>query len=236
MEDGVRKSDSEEQKVDSVASEFHLSSVSPAIRRTPLIVGLAAWILLTEIGVEAWYRSHEARLPRATTWTVVWPADNSTFKELPISERTKQLLRYNEGRNASWQEGALTWQAFFFRWNPGRIATHLVLGRTPESCMVAAGHKLDLFEVGGLRLPFSVNRVADSARPFFVFYCLWDDRAGTQGFEVMGLSYGNRLAPVLAGQRNPGQRSIEIAVIGPETAAAAETAVRAELGKMIRSN
>jgi hypothetical protein len=62
---------------------------------------------------------------------------------------------------------------------------------------------------------------------------LWDDRASAQGFKTMGLTYGNRLAPVLAGLRNPGQRSLEIAVAGPDNTAEAETALRAELGKII---
>jgi hypothetical protein len=49
----------------------------------------------------------------------------------------------------------------------------------------------------------------------------------------MSLTYGNRLAPVLAGLRNPGQRSLEIAVAGPDTAAEAGAALRAELEKLV---
>jgi hypothetical protein len=75
--------------------------------------------------------------------------------------------------------------------------------------------------------------VTDPAHSFYVFYCLWDDRSSAQGFTTLGLNYGNRLAPVLVGLRNPGQRSIEIAVTGVDDIAAAETAVRAELEKLI---
>jgi hypothetical protein len=39
---------------------------------------------------------------------------------------------------------------------------------------------------------------------------------------------------VLAGRRNPGERSLEIVLGGVDNAAAAETAVRAELGKILR--
>ena len=105
--------------------------------------------------------------------------------------------------------------------------------------MTAAGYELDSiapqewFEVGGLRMPFSVNQVTDTPWPVYVFYCLWDDRASAQGFATMGLTYGNRLAPVLAGLRNPGQRSLEIALDGPDNAAEAEAAVRAELQKLV---
>ena len=200
---------------------------------------LCAWILLTEFSVEAWYRSHEARVPAAAQWTVVWPAGNPAFKELPIAGVTRQILRYDEGRSASWQEGNITWEAVFLRWKPGRTAIHLAQNHTPEVCMTAAGFTLNAispqewFEVNGMRMPFLAYEVVNAPRPYFVFYCLWDDRATAQGFATMSLTYGNRLAPVLAGLRNPGQRSLEIAVVGPDTAAAAEAALRAELEKLV---
>lgn len=107
--------------------------------------------------------------------------------------------------------------------------------------MTAAGYTLnpispqEWFDITGLRMPFLAYQVTDAPRPFFVFYCLWDDRAGSQGFETMILTFGSRLAPVMAGLRNPGQRSLEIAVSGPDNAAEAEAAVRAELEKLIVS-
>ena len=61
----------------------------------------------------------------------------------------------------------------------------------------------------------------------------WDDRTSEQGRGIMSLIYGNRLAPVLAGLRNPGQRSLEIAVTGVADAGAAENALRAELEKIL---
>jgi exosortase len=200
---------------------------------------LCVWILLAEFSIEAWYRWHEARVPVAAQWTVAWPVNSPAFKELPLGEQTLQILRYNEGRSASWQEGDFNWQAVFLRWKPGRTAIHLAQNHTPEVCMTAAGHTLsaispqEWFEVNGLRMPFLAYQVTDAPQAYYVFYCLWDDRAGAQGFGTMTLTYGNRLAPVLAGLRNPGQRSLEIAVSGPATAAEAEAAVRGELEKLI---
>jgi hypothetical protein len=49
----------------------------------------------------------------------------------------------------------------------------------------------------------------------------------------MSLTFGNRLAPVLAGLRNPGQRSLEIAVSGMTDAADAEDALRGQLQKLV---
>ena len=202
---------------------------------------LAVWIVLTEFSVEAWYRWHEARLPATAQWTVAWPVNNPAFKELPLSANTLEILRYDEGRSAAWQEDNLTWQAVFLRWKPGRTAIHLAQNHTPEVCMTAAGHTLEAIspqewiDVHGLRMPFLAYRVMDAPQPLFVFYCLWDDRASAQGFETMDLTYGNRLAPVLKGLRNPGQRSLEIAVTGPDNAAEAEANLHVELEKLIVS-
>ncbi len=250
-DDGLRAADGnaecQKQKTES-KNEFQISDLSraknfsiSAFQLSAFSVALTVWILLTEFSVEAWYRWHEARVPRAVPWAVAWPTNNPTFKELPLAATTRQILRYDEGRRAGWADGNLSWQAAYLRWNPGRTAVHLAQNHTPNICMTAAGYKLDSiapqewFEVDGLRMPFSVNQVTDTSWPVYVFYCLWDDHASAQGFETMALTYGNRLAPVLAGLRNPGQRSLEIALDGPDNAdeAEAEAAVRAELQKLV---
>lgn len=238
----MKKREAEDGKPESRGrkTENSLSILNPqssTVRK--LAVALTLWIVLTEVSVEGWYRWHEARVPRAAQWTIGWPTNNPTFKETPLAARTRQILRYDEGRSAGWSEGDLTWQAVFLRWKPGRTAIHLAENHTPNICMTAAGYKLDLIasqewiEVDGVRLPFSVNQVGNGTPPFYVFYCLWDDRASVQGFQTMGLSYGNRLTPVFAGLRNPGQRSLEIALSGPASAGEAEAALRAELGRLL---
>jgi hypothetical protein len=163
----------------------------------------------------------------------------SKLRGIAAAYRTQQILRYNEGRSAAWTENDVAWQAIFLRWNPGRMAVHLAQNHTPEVCMTAAGHTLttiserEWFDVRGLRLPFLICEVTDVPRPYFVFYCLWDDRASAQGQKTMSLTFGNRLAPVLAGLRNPGQRSLEIAVSGVADTADAENALREQLQKLV---
>ena len=49
----------------------------------------------------------------------------------------------------------------------------------------------------------------------------------------MSLNYRNRMAPVLAGLRNPGQRSLEIMVSGSPDEPAARQAVQQELEHLI---
>lgn len=211
----------------------------PTIR--PWLYALGAWLVLAEAGVEAWYRYHEARLPAPTVWTVEWPRSAPEFAVRPFAEKTRQFLRFDEGLSASWSDPAgARWQGIFLRWNPGRIAVHLAKSHTPEACLPAAGRQLvstsevKEFLVHGLRLPFRSYLVDEAGHHLHVFYCLWEDRAPDRHFAATGLSYGNRLAPMLAGRRQLGQRSIELAVWGIEDAADAETAVKAQLEKLLR--
>jgi exosortase/archaeosortase family protein len=213
----------------------------PKHRLVPLLLALIGWIAIVEIAVEGWYHWHERRLPPATPWTMSWPTNNPTFKTSVLADRARQILRYDEGRSVAWATEGIDWQAVFLRWNPGRTALHLAQNHTPEVCMTAVGHELTTvsertwFEAGGLRLPFIVYAVQNTPKPVFVFYCLWDDRTSAQGRGTLALTYGNRLAPVLAGLRNPGQRSLEIALTGNLDATQAETALQNQLKKTIES-
>jgi len=220
-------------------------TTSGPVVRSPVVTKLAfaliAWIVLVEIGVEAWYRRSESRLPASAAWSVNVPRDASAFRELPIAEKARQILRYDEGLNVSWQdEAGLRWQMIFLRWLPGRTAVHLARNHTPEICLTAAGGKLEAssdlkpFPTHGLELPFRTYTLRDQGRSVYVFYSLWDDRATVQQFETMSLTYANRLGPVLAGQRNRGQRSLELVLWGMADATEAEAALRQQLQKLIR--
>jgi hypothetical protein len=250
---------------------FPIPTPSPLRLSSPFFL-LAVWVLFAEVSIEIWYRVHETRQPRAMQWTVAWPVNHPSFKELPIPSRTRQLLRYDEGRGAAWLENGMGWQAVFLRWKPGRSALNLAGEHTPQGCMLATGRtvnvisKLEWVQISGppgrqiasimtdeptdpgssgvppsefagtncLRLPFAIYEVAEARQTYFIFYCLWDDRAGLQGFERMELTRFNRLAAVLAGVRNVGQRSLEIAITGPRNARVAEITLCAELGKLIQ--
>jgi len=213
----------------------------PKQRLRMLLWVLVVWFVVVEIAVEAWYHLHEIRLPVATRWTVAWPTNNPTFKNVALTDRTEQLLRFDESRSAAWEADGMEWQAVFLRWNPGRTALHLAQSHTPEVCMTAAGHalttiyELKWFEVDGLHLPFIVYAVQNTPKPFYIFYCLWDDRTSTQGRGTRSLNYGSRLGPVLAGLRNPGQRSLEIALTGNLNEFQAEAAFQTQLQKTIQS-
>jgi hypothetical protein len=197
--------------------------------------------VVVEVGTELWYRSHEWEVPKAATWHLELPRENPTFRDLPFSDKTKQFLRYDEGCNGTWQQGGeQRWQAIFLRWNPGRIAVHLAKSHIPEVCLTAAGRELvsqsalRAVPVQGMQLPFRSYVVKDKTGPLHVFYCLWEDRASAQTFRTTIMTYASRLAPVLAGRRNSGQRSLEVAIWGISDQQEAEAALARELEKLIK--
>ena len=206
------------------------------------VLGLAAWLLLVEAGVEGWYRFHEARLPAAVSWQVAWPTNNATFSERIIAPASRQILRFDDGQNTAWQEGNLNWQVIFLHWKPGRAAVRLAQNHTPEVCLAAVGHQitggreLQYLTVHGLKLPFRFYRLTDTPQPVFVAYCLWNDRAGSREFETSSLTASSRIAAVLAGQRNAGQRSLEIALTGVSDLNSAQSAMLRLLGKIISTD
>jgi hypothetical protein len=206
----------------------------------PLVFSI--WLGFVEVGTEMWYRVHEQHLAAPIGWQVELPREQPEFCELPLSPNLRQLLRFDQGLNAGWSDGTgLRWQAIFLRWDPGRIAVYLANNHTPEDCLTAAGRELVsqsglyFVSVHGLELPFRAYVARDERGPFHIFYCLWDDRAPAgRAFDAKWLSYWNRLRPVLAGRRNSGQRSLELALWGAADDESANSALREVLSGIIK--
>jgi exosortase len=204
-------------------------------------VALLAWLLLVEGGTELWYRAHEAHLAPPVTWSIALPKDNTSLREIPLPEKARRLLRYDEALNASWQEPPNTrYQAVFLRWNPGATAVHLARSHTPEVCLTATGRDLvskpenRIVVARGLKLHVQSYVFKEAAGPLHVYYCLWEDRAPFESFTTTSLSYKNRFEPVLAGRRHLGQRSLELALWGIPDDDAAQAAFERQLEKLIR--
>jgi exosortase len=124
------------------------------------------WFLAIEIGVEAWYRTHERGLIARERWTARWPESAKDFRDIHLDETTKRLLRFDEGRGATWrmqsggqrfatanpstggtedggrkaeergEEAALL---YFFRWRPGGNSALLANLHRPDVCLPASG-------------------------------------------------------------------------------------------------
>jgi exosortase len=196
--------------------------------------GAISWLAIMFAASELWYRAHERQLIERPRWEVQWSRENSTLVKVPTADTTRSILRFNSAASAAWQAPpGVRWWTFFARWNPGRSALQLVRSHSPDICLPAVGRTFtrELPSItavsGDIELPFRVYEFEQEGKPLFVFVCIQEDKfAPAAGAVTQGWSAGGRLLAVWNGQRNLGQRLLEIAVSGFDDSAAAETATR----------
>ncbi len=223
---------------------------SIGVQRTPihfnwaLLGALAIWLLLAEVTVQIWYRSHQTFT--STRWGVRWPESESNYKLVPIAPAAETLLRYNEGGGAAW-EGAdgRQWMMYFFRWLPGRTAARFVKVHRPDICLPASGRTMErdnglhMLAVNGVSLPVRSYRFDDRGVPLHVFYCYWDARSSYENVaaaESEDWSARGRLRAALQGRREIGAQMLEVVVWGYQDDAEASEALARELGQVIRTS
>jgi exosortase len=202
---------------------------------------LAAWVALLLLGNELWYRAHEMSPHESVRWWVAFPTNSPSFREVPISEFARKLLKYDQGATGSWTEADGTqWSAYCFRWRAGDPTARMsALGHRPEYCLTGSGHELKanlgikFVPVSGLELPFRTYLFESAERPLQVFFCLWQDGAEKQaGFSPS--KYADRLRATLEGRRGLGQQTLEIICSGYTGIADADQAVRERLPQLLR--
>jgi len=158
-----------------------------------------SWLIAVEIGVETWYRVHEHGLIARERWMARWPETAKDFHDIHIDETTKRILRFDEGRGATWRiqrsevgsqksEGEDAALLYFFRWRPGGNSALLANLHRPDVCLPASGWtQMGDYGVRSYRitdnfsLPFRhflFSQGATGARQRFAhaFFCLREDR------------------------------------------------------------
>jgi hypothetical protein len=208
-----------------------------------LVIGLAAWLLFTVLGTEVWYRAHEAEETRH--WSFEWPVAKEDFSDLVMPKPAADMLKFDEGRAASWMEGdGSRWTAFFLKWAAGSSRSRILArGHRPEVCLPAAGYQLRAdrgtitIEAKGLIIPFHAADFDYDGSQAHVFYCLWQD--SSKGVVRPRISDPwirfARLESVLLGERNLAQQTLEIVIFGYATSQEAEGALRRQMAKLIRT-
>lgn len=204
-----------------------------------------AWLLAIQIGVEAWYRSHERNLQPALKWTVAWPQSAPGFREILVADRVKGTLHFDREQAATWPVldpggGATPARCFlnFFRWEPGSSNILRARAHQPNVCLPNTGWR----QIGDapirtyaitekFMLPFRhfsfVQSVHGQPRMYArVFLCMSEDslRAKDNSAGAFNLtSYiarqwgaADRLKVVLQGLRNPGQQVLHLVFLSPE--------------------
>ena len=199
-EDGGRTSDFREHRAESPIYR----PPSSVLRPLSFILSLA-WLLAVEIGVEGWYRMHERGLVTRERWMARWPEHAKDFRDIHIDETTKRILRFDEGRGATWriqktEDGGRkaedrdrnsdndTALLYFFRWRPGGNSALLANLHRPDVCLPASGwvqmgdygirsyRITENFSLSFRHFVFSQNATAGRQRFAHAFFCLREDR------------------------------------------------------------
>ena len=211
--------------------------------RKSILIALAAWFVVVEVGTEVWYRMAEAHAPKVSAWNVRWPSEQKGFRDVAFSDVTRNILRYTDARSAVWTDAdGLRWAMVLLRWAPGRTSVQLARSHGPEVCLPSSGAVMtaDLglrpMQIKGVNLPTHAYTFRARDQVLYVFYCLWEQRPDTDGLQSTAedLTVAHRLNDVRKGVRNAGQQAIEVAVsdvAGPEQA---EAAVKRFLEKTIQ--
>jgi exosortase len=240
------------------ATVGHLRLASPQLLTLSLsrrfLAGLAIWLVAAELFTQTWYLAHESSSRQGDSWTLRWPTDRPSFRDLEIPENTRAQLRFGEGRSGAWTESdGSEWQMFLFRWPKpvshfDRVILHNALSHQPEICLPATGMTLqsDLgrknIAVNDLSLSFRRLVFDSRGRTVHIFYCIWEEgqtSAGTR--HKLDWAESNlwraaltRLDAAWAGQRYQGMRVLEIAAWGYANGLEAEAALASQLERLLQ--
>ena len=224
-------------------NEFQLSAFPISTFKTVrgLSIALLVWLVLVEAGVQTWYRVREAHLKPGPAWTLTFPQDNPTLKDIPMDEKTRYLLRFDDFKQAAWSESDGTqWEAFYFNWLPGRVAGYLAKRHTPEICLTATGLKqisgpnLTMMNVHGVELPIRSYEFQTPEGVIQVFHCRWEAGEQSDAYVAHESARYNLVRAVWAGRGNKGQKVLEVIITGMADPEQAKAALERELEKMIK--
>lgn len=220
-----------------------ISNLKFPMPATFAVAGLALWSLAWLAG-EAWFRWHESKAPQAPVmWTLAPPGPDDNAREVPLAERTLDVLLFPDtAYSEQWRDdNAWQWQAFYFHWPPGPTSVQSAfIVHDPRVCLGAAGFELEsklptwTAEANGFRIPFQRYLFRDRGRPVHVFHAVVEDD-GTPSAADNEFSFDKniRWQNLLAGRRNRGLRVLEFAVRGPLAPAEAESAAQQWLTRRI---
>ena len=208
------------------------------------LIAVLGWMSVVEVGTEGWYRLHESHQALRQAWTVVWPEQAPGFQKLTVDDVSRSLLRYDEGREARWHlpdSPAGTCTAFFFHWKPGRTSTTLAVMHQPTTCLPSSGlqqiadsgiHPVPA--PGGFTLPVHGYEFQLHGQPLYVYYVVWQDRAGYELPASASTQSSDRLAAVRLGERNLGQQTLELVVTGVTDIQAADALCGNVVNQIVR--
>jgi hypothetical protein len=197
---------------------------------TAAVVVLAATVLLP-LTTESWYRWRESLRAPVDTWMLA-PAPQDVPQE-PLGERVEDMLGYDEGFRRRWTDaGSRSLDLIYMRWLPGGKASGAG-PHAPDACQRAVGREIThkspvrLGKFGAIELPYQIYTIEDARRTFYLLFALDDGHRDPKVLSggLMGMDLANRrrqLNRVWEGNRDTGQSSLQIALVGETDPVVAE--------------
>jgi exosortase len=208
----------------------------PKVARFGWPLFLGGWMAASMAGTALWFRGGET--PQPTPWTFSPPAQAVSE---PIDEEALAMLKFDEGAGWRWHDAeGLKWIGFHFQWDPGPTRSRMLLSmHRPDICLPAVGLRLledrgtVTSRVGdGLEIPFHAYRFATPSGPLFVYYALYRN-----GAPILAGGDSVRRAcfrAVADRQKSLDQEVLQLAVLGCDTADAADAALRRISSTLLR--
>ncbi len=185
-----------------------------------------------------WYDRAHARDGDRVLVDVDWQSTGSLVEEEPIPPSVRAVLRYSEGEQVNFRRQNELWSGFLFRWEAGRISSHVTVHR-PEVCLPAAGFKLIAtgdpldWTIDGLGLQFSSSVYRVHTHDYYVFYAMWDTVRSRRVPPTR--SWSDRLSNAWQGLRINERQSLEMVLVGPPSLERATKRMRQFLAEALQS-
>ena len=212
------------------------------IAKAPAFACAAAIVamVLMAAGSEGWYWWKNKDAVRAPAWTVASADPASGLTDEELGKRVHEMLRYDRGFQRSWRDdGGRQWHMIFTEWEPKRMSLHYAQPHLPEQCQRMIGREivskseLRKAEANGVTIAYNIYKIRTGSDEFYLMYVVNDDRVGGQQVTVERAHPSTRWKAVMAGRRNMGQRSMQLALVGEPDAAVAERAMLEMLPQLV---
>ena len=206
------------------------------------LAAMGLWLLFCEVGTRLWYLSHEQHQTSGRNWTLSWPQESETFQKREISEKVQTILRYNEGTQGLFRNpDGTVWNFFELVWYPGRISAQLTRSHSPEICLPAIGaapvgeKSRESWTINSIPFTLDAYTFRQGPNDWYVFYVAWENSssprndASTDNF----YAYSAKFKAVWRGERNLGQKVLQLAASGYPDRQSAQFALKEYLTKSV---
>ena len=191
-------------------------------------------------GSESWYWWKSRTALRAPAWTVASADPASGLVDEDLGKRVSEMLRFDRGFQRSWRDQTgRQWHMIFTEWEPNRMSLHYAQPHLPEQCQRMIGREivskseLRKTEANGISIAYNVYKIRAGSDEFYLMYVINDDRISGKEVTVERATPANRMKTVMAGRRNMGQRSMQLALVGEPDAGVAEQAMLGLLPQLV---